>query len=61
MLLRLLGKLLWGTTKLSLKYVVVPLAISAAVGAAAGALAESIRDGSPEPNGRVEPTIKPGK
>lgn len=44
----MLGKLMlkagWGVTKLGVKYVVVPLAISAAIGAVAGQMAERLRD-----------------
>jgi hypothetical protein len=59
MLLRLFAKLLWGTTKLTVKYVIVPIAISAAVAAAAGALAERVRDATPHTDGRVDPVIRP--
>ena len=54
----MLGKLLWktgwGVTKLGVKYVVVPLAISAAIGALAGEWADRLREEKD-----VEPVITP--
>ncbi len=60
MLPELLGKLLWGTGKLAVKYVVVPVAITAA---AAYALKEVVRRLDEKPlNGhqaRLDPIMRP--
>jgi hypothetical protein len=60
MLLRLLGRLVWGTTKFTVKHVVVPIAISVAAAAAIAAVSERIRDGTPAPNGHVSPLVEAG-
>ena len=47
---RLLGKLVWFSGKMVVKYVVVPIAITAATAVVLEKLAERMDDGS-EPNG----------
>ncbi len=56
MVLRLAAKLAWGTTKFTVKYVVVPLAYTAVMATVISAAADKIREHTPE----VEPAIKPG-
>lgn len=60
MLFRLLGRLVWGTTKFAVKHVVIPIAISAAAAAAVTALADRIREGTLPPNGHVSPIVEAG-
>ncbi len=59
MLFRLLGRLLWGTTKITVKYVVIPVAYTAALAATANYLADKVREDTPDANGRVDPVIRP--
>lgn len=57
MIIRLLVRAVWGTTKFTVKHVVVPIAMSAAVAAAATALAEKLREDAPAPNGHAHPVV----
>jgi hypothetical protein len=49
MLFRMLGKLTWFTTKLTVKYVVIPIALTALWAAVLEKASEKIR-----PNGKIE-------
>lgn len=62
MIARLAGKALWGTTKATVKYVVVPIAYTAALAYMMEKAADQIREHTPDPNGHsgpVEPHIRP--
>lgn len=60
MVLRFVAKVAWGTTKFTVKHVVVPLAYTAIMAAAISAAADKVREASAkiEPNG-LEPSIRP--
>jgi hypothetical protein len=55
MVLRLASKLLWGTTKFTVKYVVVPLAYTAVMAALISTAADKIR----EKTDNIQPVIRP--
>lgn len=59
MLGKLIWKLLWGSAKLVVKFVLVPIVVSAAVGALLTAWAEKVREGTPGSDGRLDPVIRP--
>lgn len=52
-------KVAWKTGKFAVKHVVIPIAISAATAVVLNELAEKIREGTPEPSGRVNTVIRP--
>lgn len=58
MLVRLAFKTAWTAGKLTVKYVVIPVAYTAALAAVASYAAERIREGTPDPNGKVDTVIK---
>lgn len=51
----MLVKLAWGTTKFTVKHVVIPLAYTAVMAAIISAAADKIREATPQ----VEPVIEP--
>lgn len=61
MVLRLVGRLAWGTSKFAVKHVVIPLAYTAVMAAAISAAADKIREKSAEIDAAegTEPTIRP--
>lgn len=56
MVLRFAARILWGTSKFTVKHVVIPLAYTAIMAAAISAVADKIRKSSPN---SVEPVIRP--
>lgn len=56
MVLRLAAKVLWGTSKFTVKHVVIPLAYTAMWAAIISAAADKIREKNPD---HVEPMIRP--
>lgn len=59
MIVRFLFKAVWFTTKFAVKHVVIPVAISVATAAVLGELADRMRQANAQPNGRLEPVIRP--
>lgn len=59
MLFRLLSRLVWGTTKFTVKHVVVPVVYTAALAAAATYIADKLREDTPDLDGHVDPVIRP--
>ncbi len=58
MIARLVGKVLFGATKFTVKYVVIPIAYTAALAYAMDRATERIRDSTKELD-EVEPEIRP--
>ncbi len=55
MVVRLAAKLAIGTTKFTIRHVIVPLAYAAILGAAISAAAEKIREATPKAEAVIQP------
>lgn len=61
MLFRLLGKTVWFAGKMAVKYVVIPIAITAATAVVLEKLADRLDDGSKAPNGTGARPARPAR
>lgn len=59
MLARLAGRALWGTTKIAVKYVVVPIAYTAALAYLMDRASESLRDRASATQVHVDEELRP--